>query len=86
MLLDDDAAVNERPVADAGPDQTVTEGVLVTLDGSGSTDTEGGALLYSWVQASGETVTLSDSTVAEPTFTSPVDLSKRRGAFCSPWL
>ena len=76
LILDDDAAVNERPVADAGPDQTVAEGVLVTLDGSGSTDPEGGALLYSWVQASGETVTLSDSTVAQPTFTSPVDLSR----------
>ena len=76
LILDDDAAVNERPVADAGPDQTVTEGVLVTLDGSGSTDPEGGALSYSWIQASGETVTLSDSTVAQPTFTSPVDLSR----------
>ena len=76
LILDDDAAVNERPVADAGPDQTVMEGVLVTLDGSGSTDPEGGALLYSWVQASGETVTLSDSSVAQPTFTSPVDLSR----------
>ena len=76
LILDDDAAVNERPVADAGPDQTVTEGVLVTLDGSGSTDPEGGALSYSWVQASGETVTLSDSSIAQPTFTSPVDLSR----------
>ena len=76
LILDDDAAVNERPVADAGPDQTVMEGVLVTLDGSGSTDPEGGALSYSWVQASGETVTLSDSSIAQPTFTSPVDLSR----------
>ena len=76
LILDDDAAVNERPVADAGPDQTVAEGVLVTLDGSGSTDPEGGALSYSWVQDRGETVTLSDSSVAQPTFTSPVGLSR----------
>ena len=71
-----DITSTERPVPDAGPDQTVSEGVLVTLDGSGSTDPEGGALSYSWVQSSGETVTLSDSAVAQPTFTSPVDLSR----------
>ncbi len=71
-----DIAANERPVADAGPDQTVAEGVLVTLDGSGSTDPEGTDLSYSWVQTSGETVTLSGSTVAQPTFTSPVGLSR----------
>ena len=76
LILDDDAAVNEQPVADAGPDQTVAEGVLVTLDGRDSTDPEGGALSYSWVQDSGEFVTLSDSSVAQPTFTSPVGLSR----------
>jgi len=31
----------ERPVADAGPDQIVTAGTLVTFDGSGSTDNIG---------------------------------------------
>ena len=71
-----DVAANERPVADAGPDQTVAEGVLVTLDGSGSADPEGTELSYSWVQSSGETVTLSDSSIAQPTFTSPVGLSR----------
>ncbi|RRS32489.1 MAG: hypothetical protein P794_01245, partial [Epsilonproteobacteria bacterium (ex Lamellibrachia satsuma)] len=34
--------------ADAGPDQTVTQGNSVTLDGSGSSDTDGSISSYSW--------------------------------------
>ncbi len=48
------AVVNEAPVANAGPDQTVgiTKGktVLATLDGSASTDPENGALSYLWTR------------------------------------
>ena len=44
--------VNLPPVADAGPDQdfplTTSNSTLVTLDGSGSTDYEGGPLSYLW--------------------------------------
>jgi len=39
---------NDRPVAYAGEDQTVSVGEEVTLDGSGSYDPEGKNLGYKW--------------------------------------
>jgi hypothetical protein len=39
---------NQTPVADAGPDQTVSVGDTVTLDGSGSGDVDGDPLNFSW--------------------------------------
>ncbi len=61
---------NQTPVANAGIDQTVTPGTLTTLTGSDSYDYEG-AVTYAWTAASTnpETVTLSSSTAATPTFT-----------------
>ena len=66
--------VNVPPIADAGTDQTVDEGVTVTLDGLNSSDPDDGDSIasYSWTQTNTEApVTLSDPTTAEPTFTSP---------------
>ncbi len=39
---------NLPPVADAGPDQTVNYTQSILLDGTGSSDPEGGALSYYW--------------------------------------
>ncbi|MCX5852538.1 MAG: PKD domain-containing protein, partial [Deltaproteobacteria bacterium] len=64
-------APNIPPVADAGPDQLVDEEVLVTLDGSGSTDSDGTIASYLWTKMAGPAVTLSDPTAMNPTFTSP---------------
>jgi hypothetical protein len=63
--------VNEPPTADAGTDQTVDEGVLVTLDGSNSSDPDDGIASYQWTQSDGPSVNLSNPASSTPSFTSP---------------
>jgi len=62
---------NQPPTADAGPDQTVPEGMTVTLDGSNSTDPDDGIASYLWTQTEGTSVILSDPAALSPTFTAP---------------
>jgi hypothetical protein len=59
------------PVANAGPNQSVSPGSTVQLDGSGSTDTDGVLLNYNWLilsTPSGSSATLSGPTTVNPTF------------------
>ena len=63
--------VSERPTANAGSDQEVASGSIVTLDGSGSSDPESDSLTYSWTKIAGPTVQLSNNGDAQPTFTAP---------------
>lgn len=60
--------VFEPGEADAGTDQTVSEGGLVTLQAG---DSSGDIVSYSWVQTGGIAVILSDAGSASPTFSSP---------------
>jgi LmbE family N-acetylglucosaminyl deacetylase len=62
-----------QPTAEAGPDQIVGINSPVQLDGSGSSDPNGLSLTYQWTQTEGDTVTLSDNTAVQPTFTTPAD-------------
>ena len=61
-------SMNSLPVANAGPDQTVTGGSVVTLNGSGSSDNDNDPITYAWTQVSGPTVTLIGSNTVYPTF------------------
>ena len=60
--------MNSLPVANAGPDQTVTGGSVVTLNGSGSSDNDNDPLTYAWTQDSGPAVTLIGANTVYPTF------------------
>jgi hypothetical protein len=70
------ATANSAPVANAGIDQNITTGNLVTLDGSTSSDADGDPLSYSWSITSvpaGSSASLSAANVAQPTFTADID-------------
>ncbi len=58
--------VNNLPVANAGIDQTIPSGQMVTLNGSGSYDVNGDPLTYSWIAPPG--IVLSDPSAVNPTF------------------
>ncbi len=62
-------SINQAPVANAGNNQTVDEGQLVTLDGSHSSDPNNDQLTYKWTVPSG--ITISSITSANPTFIAP---------------
>lgn len=69
------STINSPPVANAGPNQTITVTGTVQLDGSGSTDVEGDAITYSWSflsVPSGSEAKLSNPNAVNPTFVADV--------------
>lgn len=62
---------NYPPIANAGMDRHLPSGIIVTLDGSNSTDPDDTKLYYTWTQTNGTTVTLSDNKSEKPFFTIP---------------
>jgi len=66
--------VNQPPVANAGRNQAVDPGMTVTLDGTGSTDSDGTIKSYNWTQTSGDTVDLDLTDPSKPKFTAPATI------------
>ncbi|MCA1827405.1 MAG: PKD domain-containing protein [Myxococcales bacterium] len=63
---------NHPPVASAGPERHAMPGDTVTLDGTGSSDSDQDTLRYQWSIVSrppGSNAVLSSATAASPTFT-----------------
>lgn len=61
----------QPPLADAGPDQSVSAGSTVNLDGGASSDADGSIGAYRWLQASGTAVSLSNAGEAIASFIAP---------------
>ena len=66
-----DTGENLEPVANAGQDQSVIFGSVVTLNGSASADPDGTIEFYQWSQTAGASVELSSVTQPVVTFNAP---------------
>ena len=68
---------NVAPTANAGPNQSVSTNIMVTLDGSASADANSDSLSYLWaidtVPGGSGVSALSSTTEVKPTFTPDVD-------------
>ncbi len=70
-----DSVTKSAPVANAGSNQSVPTGTVVTLDGSASSASTGNALTYAWsftARPAGSGAALSDAAAIHPTFTTDV--------------
>ncbi|MFO0595023.1 MAG: myxosortase-dependent M36 family metallopeptidase [Myxococcaceae bacterium] len=70
---------NAGPIARPGDDVTVASGGTVTLDGSGSSDPEGGPLTFAWVQeGDGSRLTFDDASAAKLVVHAPIVKAQER--------
>lgn len=75
--------INQPPIANAGPDQTVFVNETVTFNGSGSSDPDGSIISYSWNFGDSHTgtgVNTTHSYVAAGTYTVILTVTDNEGA------
>lgn len=82
-VIVEEPQVNQPPIANAGPDQSVVAGSIVQLDGSASYDPDpnGSISGYGWVQTSGDSVDLDSDTIENPKFIAPSKLDPQSLTF-----
>lgn len=73
ITVRDTSMPNTPPVADAGPDQVVTFGATVTLNGGASSDADGDVLTYDWLQTGGATIVVLSGSGASMNFSAPAN-------------
>lgn len=71
--------VNKVPVANAGKDQKVTAGDIVSLNGTASADPDGDKITYLWISPPG--IILSSEILASPAFIAPDQISSSQLSF-----
>lgn len=71
VVFSDYDSYNNRPISNAGVDGHFKSGYVVTLDGSNSFDSDDKIIYYNWNQIGGETVTLSNNKIINPSFIIP---------------
>ena len=62
---------NQAPHASAGVDMSALANQIVMLNGNASSNPDGDALVFSWIQTSGPTISLNKQNTAQPTFLAP---------------
>jgi hypothetical protein len=72
ILVVNIANLNNAPVANAGPNQSVPEGASVAVDAAASSDPDGDSLAYSWTQISGPSVAITGAGTSRASFTAPM--------------
>ena len=66
--VDNPEIINQLPIANGGIDFSIEENNHISLDGSHSIDPDGQISTYRWSQIAGPIVSLSDTTIVNPSF------------------